>query len=171
MGPRIRRELHDLLSALLDGALTPAQESRLGDLLRQEAQARDLYLAYFALHGQLALRGDAGPVAADGSLRRPRRLRRAAWAVLGLGCVAAGLLLALAFWPRTPPSLVPPAPPGPPAEPMHATIAFLLQAPGAEWEETGLPTRVGSPLPAGRLRLKSGLAHIEFYSGATVILQ
>src|SRR5262249_41107677 len=34
-----------------------------------------------------------------------------------------------------------------------------------------VPTRVGSPLPPGALRLKSGFAHIEFYSGATVVLE
>ena len=51
------------------------------------------------------------------------------------------------------------------------TVAVLLGAPGAEWENTGLPTRAGTPLPPGPLRLKSGLAQIEFYSGATVIVQ
>jgi len=39
------------------------------------------------------------------------------------------------------------------------------------WQETGLPTRPGAPLPPGRLLLKSGFAQIEFYSGATVILE
>src|SRR5262249_54978204 len=57
------------------------------------------------------------------------------------------------------------------AEPTDNTVAVLLQAPGAEWEGTGPAMRAGTPLPPGRLRLKSGLAHFEFYSGATVILE
>src|SRR5262249_2658400 len=57
------------------------------------------------------------------------------------------------------------------AEPIDNTVAVLLQAPGAEWEETGLPLRAGAPLPPVRLLLKAGFAHLEFYSGATVILQ
>jgi hypothetical protein len=50
-------------------------------------------------------------------------------------------------------------------------VSELLRAPGARWEETGLPTRAGARLPPGRLRLQSGFAQIEFYSGATVILE
>src|SRR5262249_33444665 len=42
---------------------------------------------------------------------------------------------------------------------------------GAEWEETDRPTRPGAPLLPGRLKLKSGLAYVQFYSGATVILE
>ena len=54
------------------------------------------------------------------------------------------------------------------AEDVDDTIAVLVQTHRAVWEETGLPTRPGSPLPPGRLMLKSGFAQIEFYSGATV---
>ena len=188
MDRKTRQELHNLLSALLDGALTPGQHDRLGDLLRQHPAARDLYLAYFALHANLALRGETGSGAACETIprpaphtphpkspvpdvlraRRPRLRRRVAWVMLGLSTLAAGLFLALAYG-RRPAAL--PTPQDQQAEPTHQTIAVLQQATGAEWEETGLPTRVGAPLPVGRLRLKSGFAQIEFYSGATVILQ
>jgi hypothetical protein len=57
------------------------------------------------------------------------------------------------------------------AEATDNTVAVLVQAPGAVWDECDSPTRVGSRLRPGWLRLKSGLAHIEFYSGATVILE
>src|SRR5439155_18428897 len=52
-----------------------------------------------------------------------------------------------------------------------STVAVLLRAPGAEWEPGGSPIRAGAPLAAGWLRLKAGFAHIEFYGGATVILE
>jgi hypothetical protein len=51
------------------------------------------------------------------------------------------------------------------------TVAVLLQATGAQWGEMELPTSAGSPLSPGWLRLKAGLAHIEFYSGAHIILE
>ncbi|HEY7424913.1 MAG TPA: LamG-like jellyroll fold domain-containing protein [Gemmataceae bacterium] len=56
-------------------------------------------------------------------------------------------------------------------EPLDDSVAVLLHAPGADWGDTNPPPRIGAPLPPGRLRLKSGLAHLEFYSGATVILE
>jgi hypothetical protein len=190
MDQRTRQELHDLLSALLDGTLTPERQERLGDQLRQHPQARDLYLAYMALHANLALRGDLGdlalPLTGTAKLAReiapaaatsgasedpphhPRRTRRLVWAALGLASLAAGLFLALALWPRPP---VISHPKDLLAEPTDQTVAVLSQAPGAEWEETGLPTRVGALLSVGRLRLRSGFAQIQFYSGATVILE
>ncbi len=85
-----------------------------------------------------------------------------------MSSLAAGLLLVLALGLR-PPGEYPPSDPA--AEPSDNTVAVLLRASGAEWGETDLPTRAGVPLPPGRLRLRSGLAHIQFYSGATVILE
>src|SRR5207245_5457643 len=57
------------------------------------------------------------------------------------------------------------------AEPTDNTVAVLIRAPGAVWDKSDLPTRTGSPLAPGWLRLKSGYAHLEFYGGATVILE
>jgi hypothetical protein len=203
MDPKNRQELHGLLSALLDGALEPGQESRLGGLLRQDPEARDLYLAYFGLHADLALRGEqregAPPArsasteaahgvpievepakldpdrasSARGTSLPPfgasRRTRYLAAGALGLAGLAAGLLLVLSPSWKRPQNISPPSNQG--AEPIDHTVAVLLQAPGAEWEETDLPARVGAPLPPGWLRLKAGFAHIEFYNGAMVILE
>jgi hypothetical protein len=200
MDPKTRQEIHGLLSAQLDGALGPGQQDRLGDLLRQYPEARDLYLAYCELHAELALRGGqrdfphaalpAGTRLArrDGAeagrpeveperatpgqgesqppSRSARRSRFALWGAVGLSGLAAGLLLALTLpWQR------PPQVAAVRDEPTDDSVAVLLQAAGAEWEETNMPTRPGAPLPAGRLHLKSGLAHIQFYSGATVLLE
>jgi hypothetical protein len=190
MDRKTQQELHDLLSALLDGALSAEGQDRLGDLLRQHPQARDLYLAYFNLHANLALGAEAtdlsrllpltaaeppsrevapGPAAAPPGampLLRPRRPRRVVRVALGLSALAAGVLLAVFLWPR--PSAVPPTAE---EEPQDRTVAVLLQALGAEWEPGEPARRPGTPLSPGRLRLKSGLVHIEFYSGALVILQ
>src|SRR5262249_23648103 len=80
---------------------------------------------------------------------------------------AAAVLIVTALTQRGPD----PPPPGPGPEATDHTVAVLHQVTEARWENTGLPTQAGAPLPPGWLRLKSGLAHIEFYSGAIVILQ
>src|SRR5262249_10195453 len=111
-------------------------------------------------------------VSAPASVRRlpgakPRR--RFLWqAAAGLGALAAGVLLTLALWPR-PRAYVQQVVPE--AEPSDNTVAVLLQAPGAVWEGKDVSPQAGGPLAPGWLRLKSGLAQIEFYSGATVFLE
>ncbi len=52
-----------------------------------------------------------------------------------------------------------------------SAVAVLTRVADAEWEDSGSPRRTGSPLTPGVVTLKSGLAQIEFYSGATVILE
>jgi ferric-dicitrate binding protein FerR (iron transport regulator) len=190
MDPKKRQELQDHMSALLDGALGSNQQDRLGELLREHPEARDLYLAYFGLHADLALRAEPGdfarpvvpaevgaaecepehsPVATAPVRRRHRLQRRVVWGALALSGVAAAVLLFLTLlWRHSAPGerFADQTP-----EAVDHTVAVLLQAPGAEWENTGMPARKGAPLPPGWLRLKSGFAQIEFYSGATVILQ
>jgi hypothetical protein len=203
MDPKDRQELHELLSVLLDGALGAEQQDRLGELLRQHAEAREFYLAYFGLHADLALRGEQRdflqaplPTTAEGTQGQPieaeqpevepprafpvrgaspppshipHRSRFVLWGALGLSGLAAALLVALLIpWqrPRDVSTSEDQA-----AEATDSTVAVLLQAPGAVWGETNLSTRTGAPLAPGWLRLKSGFAQIEFYSGATVILE
>lgn len=57
------------------------------------------------------------------------------------------------------------------AESYDNSIAVLVAESSAEWEPGDLPTSAGSTLTPGRLRLKSGFAQIEFYSGATIVLE
>jgi hypothetical protein len=56
-------------------------------------------------------------------------------------------------------------------EPVDYSVAVLLQAPGARWHSSDSPPHAGEPLTPGWLHLESGLAQIEFYNGATVILE
>jgi hypothetical protein len=50
-------------------------------------------------------------------------------------------------------------------------VAVLAKSVGAEWENAARPLASGSPLPSGRLSLMRGLAQIEFYSGAVVVIE
>lgn len=56
-------------------------------------------------------------------------------------------------------------------EPLDNTVAVIRADWMAEWKQSERPLDIGSTLPPGRLRLEKGFAEIEFYSGATVVLE
>jgi hypothetical protein len=151
-------ELRALLEALCEESITPEQVRRLEELVLAHPEAEAYYVQYVSLHADLighfgvlpalterSLRDrlGAGPPVGAGQAPR-RRSRGLLWGALGLSGLAAGLLLALALG-RRPTDAVGPHPG---QEPSDNTVAVLLRAPGAEWEDTGLPTRPGAPLPA-----------------------
>jgi hypothetical protein len=187
----VLNELRPLLDALCEESLSPEQAHRLEELVLTYPEAEAYYVQYINLYADLVGNFGVVPAPTERSLHQrveegplpaqspqvvpaktgqspPRRFRLLLWGAVGASAIAAGLLLALALWHR-PPHIS--APPDRVPEAFDHTVAVLLRAPGAEWEETGLPTRAGAALPPGWLRLKSGLAHIEFYSGAMVILE
>jgi hypothetical protein len=88
-------------------------------------------------------------------------------AISGLGLVAAAVLLAIVLGqpPRTQ-QVVPDQ-----EERGDDSVALLLQAPGAVWDRNEPAPRVGAPISPGVLHLKSGHALLQFYCGATVLLQ
>lgn len=167
-------ELRALLDALCEESITDEQVRRLETLVLSHPEAEAYYVQFMSLQadltGHFAARGLAagGALPVRGQAAARRRSRRVLWGVLGGLGLAAAVLLAVFLWPRRPGQLVAS---GPPPEELDGTVAVLLHAPGAEWDETGRPPRASGPLPPGLLRLKSGLAHIEFYCGATVILE
>lgn len=56
-------------------------------------------------------------------------------------------------------------------EPTTDTVAIMTRAIEAQWSGMELPTKIGSPLSAGTVRLQSGLVQLEFYSGATIVIE
>ncbi len=173
-------DLRPLLDALCEGVITPEQMRRLEELINGHPEAEAYYVQYMSLFAQLSRQFAAPPVTAEQSLRGriarhdpPRRRRRlAAWGGLGLVGLAAGVLAVVLLGPPRPPDVVtPPNPDVAAVEPVDSSVAVLVQAHGAVWDEGDLPTRTGAPLSPGWLRLKSGFAQIEFYCGATVVLQ
>jgi hypothetical protein len=190
-------ELHQLLDALCEESITPEQQHRLEELVLNHPEAEAYYVRFMSFYADLIRTATSLPVSthapsnsagaeapeqpvpapfaagspAEPARRGSRRLRLLAWGGVGLAGLAAGVFLAL--WLRPVPSGVTLAPRthNAAAEPTDETVAVLLQTLRAEWEDTGLPTRAGSPLPPGRLVLKAGYARIEFYNGATVILE
>jgi ferric-dicitrate binding protein FerR (iron transport regulator) len=184
-------ELRELLDALCEESISAEQLRRLEEIVLAHPEAEAYYVQYMSLQADLGRHFATLPGAAAQSLRErlgagatpepatragpapepnrsARRRRVLKWSALGITALAAGVLLAvwLVNGPPKNPSTSEQA-----AERSDDTVAVLLQAPEAVWEESDFPTRPGTPLPPGRLYLKSGFAHIEFYSGATVILE
>lgn len=192
-GPTPPAELQPLLDALCEATITPDQLRRLEEIVLSDPAAEAYYVQYMSFYADLIwhfagpadrrgrpaagvglrqpVAGPPRPAAPGGDSPRPRSRRfrpPTRWGV-GLAGLAAGLLLAVGLWPRVEPAVR--HRPDPPAERTDETVAVLLHSHRAEWDETGLPTHPGAPLAPGRLVLKSGFAQIEFYCGATVILE
>jgi hypothetical protein len=179
-------ELRPLLDALCEETITAEQVRRLEELVLAHPEAESFYVQYLHLHADVsqhfavmpvsmieALRSRLGaPGPEEGTERREAQTTESVrprfitlsrlW--MTLSAVAASVVLAWVLWPRHPHGV-------PRSEPTDNTVAVLLQASGAEWETGCVAPRAGAPLPPRRLSLRSGLAHIEFYSGATLILE
>lgn len=164
-------ELDQLLMALVEDELSPIQQQHLSALLHDDPALQAKYRDYLLLDAMLRWEQPEPAVASsnDSTLARAKRAPRLqVW--LGLAvAVAAGLLLAVGIWSVGPkPKSVTKDVAA--VEPEDSSVALLVQAPGAVWESSE-PPRIGIPLAPGRLQLKAGYAHIQFYSGATVILE
>lgn len=176
-------ELRVLLDALCEESITPEQLQRLEELVLAHPEAEAFYVQFMSFQADLVrtvgLSGGAEeavrtppapanqptPVASAASdAPRRRRFNRTALAVL-----AASTLLVVGLWVRTRPG--PQHGPAASAEATDETVAVLLQTHNAQWEDAGVPTRPGAPLSPGSFVLKAGYAQIEFYSGATVVLE
>jgi hypothetical protein len=171
-------ELRALVDALCEETIGPDQLRRLEELVLAHPEAEAFYVQRMSMHADLVRHfrglpeGAAATGRASGDAKAEpgrRRWPRVVAVAAGLAGLAAAVVVAVGLWPRHPSVVQKPS--DHPAEATDNTVAILLQTHQAEWDDTGLPTRPGSPLPPGRLVLKSGFAQIEFYSGATVILQ
>jgi hypothetical protein len=153
-----QQNLLTLIHAQLDGELTPEQHAQLDALLRDDWQARRLYLELADQHARLLHQPEIATGRLHESSRAPRtRPRYLHW----LAPLAAAAMLVLALILHQRPALQP--------EATSAGIATLSHTLDAEFE--GRTMRSGDTLQPGLLRLTKGLAQIEFFSGATVLVE
>ena len=162
--------MKELIAEYLDGTLTDQHVGELRRWIAADPANADEFVRECHLHGLLRhfesersvqKRSREWAIAlrdrqARRHLMRPAiRYAAAALIVLGFaGLIATVLTLAT----RNVPS-----PHGP-------SVAAIIDATDAEWEYSGLPTSIGSQLPNGWLKLKSGTAQLEFVGGAQVTL-
>ena len=152
--------LTTLIDAHLDGTLTAVEAEELSTALVANPEARREFWEHTALHGlaqeavQLEWLGTAGP-AVESNVVRVAWWR---WAVPL--AAAATVMLAMAWWLRTPP--VRTSPDG---------VAVISRLVGVEWVDASEAHANGAVLAPGVLRLKSGAALLEFYSGTSVVVE
>ena len=152
--------LATLIDAHLDGTLTTAEAEELSNALVEKPEVRRRFWEHAALHGlaqeaaQLEWLGTAGP-AIEGNVVRVAWWR---WAVPL--AAAAMAMLAMTWWLRTPQ-----------VRTSAEGVALISRLVGVEWADATEARANGAVLAPGMLRPKSGAALLEFYSGASVIVE
>lgn len=175
MNEPTKQRLGELLGALREGTLGDEQVAELESILADEPQAIDYYLDYTHLCAELRhYHGTSGTASVfhaaqaapeQGPSTPPRKRRM--WPYVTGSAVAAGIAVAatilLFFGTATQTETLP-------TYPDENGVAVLTRSAGAEWE-AGRSPEVGETLHRGKVRLTSGLAQIEFFKGAIVILE
>ncbi len=149
--------LKSLIEAKLDGEITPEQNAKLEAILVGDGNARRLYLELADQHARLLQRSDSPS-------ERPQRshsyLRTIRWRTSAfIASAAAIVLLAFAVWSHKPIA----------SEATSYGAAMLSQTLDAEFTETTL--RSGDTIAPGTLTLNKGVVQIEFFSGATALIE
>lgn len=167
-----------LSSKLIEGILSEEERVELNDHLRGDPEACECYLKIVEVHALLGeahsserpplelndlpefMQGDEAdviPFSAQG--KKPSRN----YLIVGIALAAAFAILlnvSVIFWNYNEP------------EPSQATgIAVLSRLVEPKWSKSSSPVEEGSALFPGQFSLESGLAQIEFFSGASVIVE
>ncbi len=170
----IPQDLQDLVAAACDGELSDRDTEQLEQLLIASPEARQFYLLYMHLHGELhwhqAMAGEmpelAAPSAEGKGLRirapavaRPRPDQRSRLRLIGfcISAIAAITLLVLAY--RIMPQRKRSAAPAPPVAVAAARLTGGVQP---RWGAGSAPPAIGQEIPMGRLLvLERGVVEIS----------
>ncbi len=176
MNREVIQELEALLFKNGDTGLTETERARLNAILSESPEARRVFAQEQLLDAALRLEGEAGltgvdePVEAIPDLTNVDGSRnRTAW-WMGIAAAFVGALLVNAFVMalRDNAGGAEGVTRVEVANPVDG-VAVLSRAVGVEWGDGAY--REGDGLPKGLLSIRSGLAQIEFFGGATVIME
>ncbi|NOX98888.1 MAG: FecR domain-containing protein, partial [Verrucomicrobia bacterium] len=168
--------LHSLIEKQLDGLLSDLEFAELQERLKNDAEARKQYRRYLNLDAalydlvegdQLASENDFWQVMPheNSKISQKPKIQKNLFQNIALP-LAASLVAGLLVWWMQPSTNTETN-----EETLHQGFAILTRMIDAEWQSEDNNRREGQILPSGHLRLKSGLAQVEFFSGATVIIQ
>ncbi|MBI1371650.1 MAG: hypothetical protein GC159_02650 [Phycisphaera sp.] len=171
-------ELRDLLDALRDGDLTEEQVARLDTLLEGDDEAQQMYVEYIDLYASLRHYHEADAAertptsgATSPSITRsnvftypPSAVGLAWW--IGLAA-ALPLAVMITMSVMRAPAQVDQRP----TLTDEAGLAVITRTVDTQWAEGTPAYEPGSTVAAGELNLDSGVVQIEFYSGATVVVE
>lgn len=194
MNPADRlEELESLLISWEDGTLDGSGIARVREILRTDEAAREHFVRLQMLNAALQFDDEAGlnpPSAALATdMASPRnaapapspsgtaRWRPPRWLFIAAGvliCVLTGRLMQLELTGRPNSDSDVVGENDDRDENREATaqgVALLTQLVDVDWGSDQEPLEVGDALPPGRLTLVSGYAQVEFFCGATVIVE
>lgn len=157
--------MHDpetLIQHYLEGTLTDEEAAVLHDLLQAEPELGERLIQQFEMDAMLHHVAEAAPLAKSPVLLPQRRFTYQMLAGVAAITATVTLLAALGVTFLRSQS---------PKEATTASVAVLAGGVNLVWEGDDMAPGPGSPLSPGWLRLKSGLAQIEFYQGARISLQ
>ncbi|MEM1297197.1 MAG: LamG-like jellyroll fold domain-containing protein [Verrucomicrobiota bacterium] len=166
------------IADVLDGTLEQEERDAMNALLREHAEARGLYREHMELHARLhldyaggstqtrmpglaSMPGNESPTNVIGKIAELPKW----WLGIAAALVAALLFNGLILGLRSGGEQIVDA-----SNPVDG-VAVLSHAVAAVWDEDGASHREGDALPKGQFELTAGLAQIEFFGGATVILE
>lgn len=150
-----------LIQHYLEGTLTHAEAEELHTQLQNEPQLGSKLLQHFEMDAMLR---STKPLAVPGKLIQPALIPRHRFTfgtVTTVAAVAACIALAGAWLLLSLPK--------PTTEDTTASVAVLTRGVNLEWESAAIAP--GTPLSPGLLKLKSGIAQIEFYQGARLLIE
>ncbi len=169
-------ELDDLLLAGREGALDDEARTRLNELLRSSEPARERFVDLQAMTLALELEdgAESATTAVPVTAKSESPRRRGRWLValaVALGVLVATRWLFLEAT-RSEPS---------PSEPRSLTredsettatgVAIVTRLVDVGWAGDGPTFELGDAIPPGRVAIASGFAQVEFFCGATVVLE
>ncbi|GEP42148.1 LamG-like jellyroll fold domain-containing protein [Brevifollis gellanilyticus] len=157
--------LESLIHAQLDGEITPEQHAQLEAILREDWQARRFYLELADQHARLLQQPQISTGKLSGESKHPHSLTNHSpvpirLPIKSLLAAAAAIALGFALWTREAPAEV---------EATSNGVAMLSQTMNAEFAQS--PLRSGDTITPGIIKLSKGLAQIEFFSGATALVE
>ena len=166
-------ELHLLHTELSNHSITPERHNRLESILRQSPQARQQWFLFCDVESGLkdwAVTADerrSNNVPTNKTKSQSRSLHK-----IALASVAATILIAitLGVWLNRPSDPTTDNEVSQ-TEVLVSNVAVLTHAVDAQWQDKAETLSAGSTLDPSMLRLRSGALLIEFFSGATVVLE
>lgn len=167
-----KENLYRLIEKHLDGILSDLEFDELQNILKKDPVARKEFRRYLNLDAALYDEIEGDQLASANTLWQSMRQgstesknsQKNFFQKFALPLAASLVAGFLVWWIQSPSTKTA-------EETMHQGYAILTRMIDAEWESKEPDYREGELLPPGKLSLKSGLAQVEFFSGATVILQ
>ena len=186
-------ELESLLFDWEAGTLDNEGIDRIQEIMRQDESARKFFLQQQMMNAALKLEGEAGLTQPDvedlqnDTLKQVKKVKNFTgggfrfnyWitaTVVFLFCVLVGRIVYLEFATDVSKSVEVAGPVDLKSQPQseEATsrgVAMVTRLMDVSWDHGQTRIEVGEAIPPGRLAIKSGFAQVEFFCGATLIIE